>query len=63
MKLSSLKIGDLFMTDSGVLFRVLPFTQSESKKKDLNDRTKVLRIDENKTYYLTDMIVRKQKTK
>jgi hypothetical protein len=59
MKLSHLKVGELFLSDSNVLFKVLPFTQSEARKKDLKDRIKALRIDENKIYYMTDMIVRK----
>lgn len=59
MKLSQLKPGDFFLSDSGVKFKVLPFTQSELKRKVLNGRIKVLRIDTNKTYYLTEMIIRK----
>jgi hypothetical protein len=59
MKLSKLKINDYFLSDSGIKFKVIPFTKSDIRLKKNIDRIKVLRMDIKKEYYFTNVIVRK----
>jgi hypothetical protein len=62
MKLSKLKINDYFLSDSNLLFKVIPFTKSDIRLKKNIDRIKVLRMDIKKEYYFTNVIVRKWNT-
>ena len=59
MKIFDLEEGDYFTTHSGVLFKVVAWSNSEIRDGPPKDRRKCLMIKTNITYEMTNLIITK----